>query len=91
MRRGLVLVALLALAALAAIGGPLANDNPDGLQRVARDEGFASAERDHALEEATGEKPSTEVFGVAGVALAFGATIAVFAAVARLRRNEDAP
>jgi hypothetical protein len=86
---------LLVLAALAAVGGSLASDRPDGLQRVARDQGFAGAERDHALDDGpladysvegvTDEKISTGLSGIAGMALVFAAATAVGAVVQRRR------
>ncbi len=87
----------LAIAGVAAFGAPLASDEPDGLQRVARDEAFAAAEQEHALEDAPlagyavdgieDEDVSTGLSGVAGVVLAFAAATAVFALLARRHRG----
>jgi cobalt/nickel transport system permease protein len=94
-RAKVVAAALCAIAALAALGGPFASDDPDGLQRVARDEGFARAEDDHALEDAPlagyevdgvkDERVATGLSGVAGVALVFAAATAVFGVTARAK------
>lgn len=102
MRRGIVAAALCAIAAVAAFGGAAADDAPDGLQRVARDQGFAGTERDHALDDAPlagygvegvrDEGVSTGLSGVAGVAVAFAAATAAAAVVARAaaRRRDGA-
>lgn len=99
MRRGRVAAALLLIAALAALGGSLASEQPDGLQRVARDEGFAGSERDHALDDAplsgysvegvTDEDLSTGLSAVAGVALVFAAATAVGGVIARRPSGDD--
>lgn len=53
---------LLVAVALAVLVAPWASSSPDGLERVAIDEGFAGDARDHAL----GEAPTAD-YGMAGV------------------------
>jgi len=81
-RFAVFLVAGLAIAAaLAFFVSPQASGEPDGLNRVAIDEGFAEAESDHALagtptagygvEGVGDERLSTGLAGVIGVVITF--------------------
>jgi hypothetical protein len=83
-RFAVFLVAGLALAAaLAFFVSPQASGEPDGLNRVAIEEGFAETEADHALagtptagygvEGVDDERLSTGLAGVIGVAVTFAA------------------
>lgn len=90
---------LLAAVALAAAAGLVASRSPDGLQRVAADQGFAQTERRHAL--ADGPLAGYSVEGVEdegiGAALAgaigvVATAVAVIGGLTLLRRGarEDA-
>jgi hypothetical protein len=99
-RLGVFLVAgLLVAAALAFFVSPQASSEPDGLNKVAADEGFADTETDHAL----GDSPtagyevrgvdddglSTGLAGIIGVAATFAVTAGVFLVVRRTSRKPE--
>ena len=83
---------------LVAVLGPWASSEPDGLTKVARDQGFASSEKDHAFDdgpvagyevegvENTGI--SRALSGVLGIALTFLVGAGVFAVVRRRGARE---
>jgi cobalt/nickel transport system permease protein len=89
---GLAVAALLVL-----VVAPLASGEPDGLERVAIDQGFADAAEDHALgdspladygvsgieDEATG----TRLSGLVGVLITFGVGAAIVGAFMVIRRK----
>ncbi len=90
---------LLFALALALFVSPFASSKPDGLQRVAADEGFA----DTATNSATASGPlagyavdgdeggrSTAVSGVVGILVTFGIGTALFG-VLRVLREDDEP
>jgi cobalt/nickel transport system permease protein len=87
--------ALAATVLVALLASPWASDEPDGLERVAIDEGFAAHQTDHALEASPtagyalgavdDDRLSTGLAGVIGVAVTF--TIATGVAVALRRRT----
>lgn len=89
---GLVLAGALAFGV-----GPMASSQPDGLNRVAIDQGFAEQESDHQLAatptagyEVTGigsDRLSTGLAGLIGVAVTF-ALAAGLTAVIRHRRHQ---
>lgn len=91
-----VAAGLVACAVLAVLAARWASDDPDGLERVALDRGFADAARDHALGglptagyalDGLGDGPlGTAAAGVLGVLVTFGAARAVLA-LARSRRR----
>lgn len=97
--RRLFWIGLVVAAVLAALAGPFASSDPDGLQRVAADQGFADTEREHALGDAPlagysveaveDERVGTGVAGVAGAMAAAAATTALVTLVRR--RREDGP
>lgn len=63
MRLGAFLAAGLAVAVvIAVVVSPFASDEPDGLERVAIDEGFAASGREHAL----ADGPTAD-YGVDGI------------------------
>lgn len=82
--RAFLLGALVVTAALALLVSPHASSEPDGLSRVAIDEGFVDEEADHALGDLpTGgyavrgvedDRLSTGIAGVIGVAVTFAVT-----------------
>ena len=90
---------LVAAALLAALAGPFASREPDGLQRVAADQGFAETEREHALGDAPlagysvegveDERVGTGLAGIAGALTAAAVVTGVLRAFRR--RREDGP
>lgn len=96
--RILVSAGVMFAVALALFVSPLASSEPDGLERVAADEGFADA----ATEPATAASPlagyavdgddgnrSTAVSGAVGILVTFGVGTAVFGAMRVLREEDD--
>ncbi len=91
---------LLLAIALALFVSPFASSAPDGLNRVAIDQGFAEAEREHPLAESPlagyevegvgSERLSTGLSGLIGVLVTFGAGMVLFGALraVRARRTE---
>lgn len=96
-----VLAGVLVTLGLALFVSPWASSDPDGLERVARDQGFADEERDHALSDSPvadyqvrgveDDRLGTAVSGLIGTLLTFGLGTAVFAAVRALRGREREP
>lgn len=94
-----VAIALAVAVGLGAAVSPFASSEPDGLERVARDAGFARAERVHPVQR---DAPAAG-YGVPGLAdgraargvAGFAGTLAVFAAgaglAALLRRRAGSP
>ena len=91
---------LLVALALAFFVSPEASSQPDGLSKVAIEEGFADTETDHALadiptagyavEGIDDDRLSTGVAGLIGVAVTFAVALGVIA-LARARRPRPAP
>jgi hypothetical protein len=88
---------LLVAVGLALVVSGFASSSPDGLERVAQDEGFLSTARDHlfadgpladyAVKGVGNERLSTGLSGLIGVLITFGLGLALFALV-RSRRPE---
>jgi hypothetical protein len=88
---------LLVAAALALFVSPFASSDPDGLERVANDKGFATSKRDHALKEGPvadysfrgvdDERIGTGLAGLIGVMLTFGIGTLLFGAMRSVRRR----
>lgn len=100
MRMGVFVAIGLAVALLLALlVSPFASGQPDGLNKVAIDQGFADAEQPHA----TGDLPTagyglrgveneglgTGLAGVIGVVVTFGVGAGLFALVRRGRRTSS--
>jgi PDGLE domain-containing protein len=93
---GLGLVVALALAFFVS---PQASDEPDGLNRVAIDEGFADREEAHDMEGSPlagygvegvdDDRLGTGLSGVIGVTVTFAIVGGGFLALRRLRRRRD--
>lgn len=93
-----IIAGLLLAFALVLFVSPFANPNPDGLNRVAIDEGFSSAETDHGLGDSpladyavTGvehEGISKGLSGVVGILATFALGLGLFA-LAKKRRESD--
>jgi hypothetical protein len=94
-----VIAGLLLALALVLFVSPFANPNPDGLNRVAMDKGFADTETDHGLSdspladyEVSGvehDGVSKGLSGVAGILATFALGLGLFA-VARKPREPQA-
>jgi PDGLE domain len=97
-----IVAGLLVALGLAFFVSPLASSEPDGLNRVAIDEGFADEETSHAMEDSPlagygvegvdDDRLSTGLSGVIGVGITFaiaGGTVLVLRQVRR-RRSADA-
>jgi hypothetical protein len=91
---------LLVALALAFFLSPEASSSPDGLNKVAIDEGFADAETDHALADAPtagygvegveDERLSTGLAGVIGVTVTFALAGGLLLLVRRAGRGSSA-
>jgi cobalt/nickel transport protein len=78
--------------------GPLGSSRPDGLTKVAQEEGFASAEEDHPLQDAPvagyrvegirDERTSTGTAGAIGVVFTFVLGTVLLKVLRRPRRDE---
>ena len=87
---------LLVAVALALFVSPFASSNPDGLERVADDRGFAASERDHALKDGpvadysvrgvANERIGTGIAGLIGVILTFGIGTLLFGVLRSVKR-----
>jgi hypothetical protein len=103
--RSLVIAGLVLSSVLAASSAWLADDAPDGMSKVARDEGFADRQTDHVLDDSPvagyriekidDEGVGTATAGLLGTFLTFSLAIGAAGAV-RLRRkrtitNGDGP
>jgi cobalt/nickel transport protein len=99
-----VVAGLALAAALAFFVSPQASSEPDGLNRVAIDEGFAEHESTHALDDTPtagyevrgvdDDRLSTGLAGVIGVAATFALAGGLFLVVRHTgnrRRREEAP
>jgi hypothetical protein len=92
-----VIAGLLMSFALALLVSPYANPNPDGLNRVAEDKGFAGSETDHtfgdgpladyAVRGVDDDFVSKGLSGVIGVLATFALGLALFASL-RPRRGD---
>ena len=84
MKRGMFLAAGLAIALLlACFVAPHASSEPDGLEKVAADEGFADDAAPHALDDGPTTGLSTGVAGVIGVLVTFALGAGLFVVVRR--------
>jgi hypothetical protein len=86
-RKNLVLFVvggLLVVLGLAFFVSPLASSSPDGLEKVAQDQGFADSAEDHTFGDTPladygdDERVPTGVAGLIGVVVTFGAAMIVF-------------
>lgn len=96
-----VLAGLLITLGLALFVSPWASSEPDGLERVAEDQGFRETAREHPLADSPvadyqvrgveGERTSTALSGLIGTLLTFGLGTAIFALSRMLRGREREP
>ena len=94
-----VVAGLLLAAALAVFVSPFASSSPDGLERVAEDEGFADTATEHrlgdspvadyAVDGVDDERVSGGLAGLVGVLVTFGLGVGVFAVLRTLRPADD--
>ena len=94
-----VLGGLLVAAGLALFVSPFASGSPDGLEKVAGDQGFLQTARDHLFADGPlagytvrgigNERLSTGVSGLIGVLVTFGLGFALFALVRAVRSGRD--
>jgi cobalt/nickel transport protein len=95
---GFLLAGLLVALLLAGVVSGFASDDPDGLEKVAEEQGFLDAADDHALADGPladyavsgvdNERLSTGLAGVLGVTITFAFGLGLFALV---RRRDRAP
>jgi PDGLE domain len=96
--RRFFVVGLLLVVGLAVVVSPYASSKPDGLERVAADEGFIVSAKDHALRDSPvadysvegvdDSKISTALAGLVGVTITFAVGLGLFALL-RKRRPGD--
>ncbi len=89
--KSFVLAGLALCLILAFFISPLASSSPDGLEKVAGDQGFLETADEHKLADGplagygvggvSGERLSTGVAGVVGVLITFGIGLVIFKAV----------
>jgi hypothetical protein len=94
-----VVAGLLVALGLALFVSPLADSDPDGLTKVAEDEGFAEAEQEHDLADSPvagyevdgveDDRVSAGVAGLVGVLVTFGVGVGAFALLRTLRRSPE--
>jgi PDGLE domain len=92
---------LLVAAALALFVSPFASSDPDGLERVANDKGFATSEREHALKDGpvadyafrgvVDERIGAGLAGLIGVIFTFGLGTLLFGVLRELRSFREKP
>jgi hypothetical protein len=97
-RNGFLLVGLLVALLLAGVASGFASSDPDGLERVAEDKGFAETAKDHAFGDGPladygvkgvdDERLGTGLAGVIGVGITFAFGLGLFALV---RRKDATP
>jgi hypothetical protein len=90
---------LLVAAGLGLLVSPFASSAPDGLERVAAEEGFIDSAEDHALSDGPvadysvrgvdNERVSTAIAGLIGVLITFGVGLALFTAIRRHRPDAE--
>jgi cobalt/nickel transport system permease protein len=85
-----LLAGLLIVVALAVVVSPFASDEPDGLEKVAAEEGFDDAADEHDFADGPFSDLSAGAAGLVGVLLTFGAGIGVFAVLRALRPKTPA-
>ena len=97
-RNGFLLVGLLVSLLLAGVVSSFASGDPDGLERVAEDKGFADTAEDHALADTpladygnpeNGDGIGTPLAGVLGVGITFAFGLGLFALVKRRDDGSD--
>lgn len=95
-----VVAGLLVGLALAVFVSPFASSSPDGLEKVAAEEGFDETAKDSAVADSPladygvegidDDRAGTAVSGLVGVLLTFGLGLGIFGLVRVLRRDERA-
>lgn len=100
-RNGLLLAGLLVSLLLAGLVSGFASSSPDGLEKVAEEQGFAQTAQDSALADSPladygvagveDERLSTGLAGVVGVGVTFAFGLGLFALVRRGRSTDEDP
>jgi cobalt/nickel transport system permease protein len=98
---GFAAAGLLVAALLVLVAAPLASSEPDGLERVAIDQGFIESAEDHPMSESPladygvsgieGESTGTRVAGLVGVLITFGVGAAIVGTFVVIRRKSATP
>ena len=98
---GFATAGLLVAALLVLVAAPLASSEPDGLERVAIDQGFIDSAEDHPLSESPladygvsgieDESTGTRVAGLVGVLITFGVGAAIVGTFVVIRRKSATP
>ncbi len=86
----LVAVGLTLSLGIAVFGAPWASSSPDGLERVAADEGFEATATDHVAGDSPAADYSTWFWRAVGVVVVFGLAAGLTAATSR-RRTAQVP
>lgn len=91
---------LLVTILIAAVASGFASSEPDGLEKVAIDEGFAETAEDsavadspladYAVEGVDDERVGTGIAGIVGVAITLAATVGILYGARRLRSSRKA-
>jgi hypothetical protein len=99
-RNGFLLAGLLVVLVLAGIVSSFASGDPDGLEKVAEDQGFSQSAQEHALAEGPladysvrgvdDDRLSTGLAGVIGVGITFAFGLGLFALVRRRSSGDQA-
>src|SRR5262245_65313946 len=92
---------LIVVLGLAFFVSPFASSSPDGLNKVAADEGFSDAEVEHSTAESPlagygvdgvdGDSLSTGLAGIIGVAITFGVAMILFGLLRSRRPTAGGP
>jgi cobalt/nickel transport system permease protein len=98
---GFAAAGLLVAALLVLVAAPLASSEPDGLERVAIDQGFIESAEDHPMSESPladygvsgieDESTGTRVAGLVGVLITFGVGAAIVGTFVVIRRKSATP
>jgi cobalt/nickel transport system permease protein len=94
-----VVVGLVVAVALALFVSPFATSSPDGLEKVAAENGLDTDVEDHALadgplagydvDDVGNDRVSAGLAGLVGVAVTFGVGVSVFALVKAIRHDAE--
>jgi cobalt/nickel transport system permease protein len=98
---GFVALGLVVAVGLVVFVAPLADSNPDGLERVAEDQGFAATAEDSVTSDSpladygvsgvSDERVGTIVAGITGTVLVFAVGVAILAVTRRRRARTTSP
>lgn len=86
--KAFVVAGVLVAVVLAVFVSELASDEPDGLERVATEEGFEQAAEEHDLRDSPAADYGSPAARLLGVVVTFGIGAGIFALVRRRRERE---